>query len=277
MADNTPSIAKKPVYTPPTQIRTGLYTIGKEYMDAKTFEEYIGPYHTYPNKAIYSLGTFVRDKSKQLMPYSRTIESVQLIDDPSARSENNSIYFKMTGTRFDQYNKPIFFYPTPSKQDYANGNFDRFFAQRINDQTDITEIDDTQFEQKNNQNNPGIDAGLYKFHKIQWSTAGSLQDSEIVNRRILVAAERELSGISTYLSDLNEFHRSEHLVKQDPVIDPKIIRGRRLKNISQYILGGENEDWYKSTQDKATKNNRPIEEQALLEAAWVLDNDPNYQ
>ena len=84
---------KKPMYTPPAQIRTGLYTTGKEWMDVETFEEYIGPYHTYPNDAVYSLGTFVRDESKQLMPYSRTIEKSELIDDPEARSENNSIYF----------------------------------------------------------------------------------------------------------------------------------------------------------------------------------------
>ena len=80
-----------------------------------------------------------------------------------------------------------------------------------------------------------------------------------------------------YLSDLNEFHRSEHLVKQEPQVDPKIIRGRKLEDISEYILSGENEDWYKKTQEKSVKNNRTIKEQALLEANWVLDNDPNYQ
>ena len=131
---------KKPMYTPPAQIRTGLYTTGKEWMFVETFEEYIGPYHTYPNDAVYSLGTFVRDESKQLMPYSRTIEKSELIDDPEARSENNSIYFKITGTRFDKYLKPVFFYPTPDERDYSNGNFDRFFAQRINDASDINSL-----------------------------------------------------------------------------------------------------------------------------------------
>ena len=270
-------VPKKPMYTPPAQMRTGLYTTGKEWMYVETFEEYIGPYHTYPNKAVYTLGTFVRDKSKQLMPYTRTIENNTLIDDPSARSENNSTYFKLTGTRFDQYQKPVFFYPNPDERDYSNGNFDRFFAQRINDVSDITEIDKKQFDKINLQNKPGIDKGLYKVHKIKWSIAGSLLDSEIVNKRILLSAERTISGIGVYLSDLNEFHRSEHLVKQEPQVDPKIIRGRKLEDISEYILSGENEDWYKKTQEKSVKNNRTIKEQALLEANWVLDNDPNYQ
>lgn len=270
-------VPKKPMYTPPAQIRTGLYTTGKEWMFVETFEEYIGPYHTYPNDAVYSLGTFVRDESKQLMPYSRTIEKSELIDDPEARSENNSIYFKITGTRFDKYLKPVFFYPTPDERDYSNGNFDRFFAQRINDASELTEINKSQFDKANILNKPGIDKGIYKLHKIKWSVAGSLEQAEIVNRRILLSAEREIPGIALYLSDLNEFHRSEHLVKQEPEVDPKVIRGQKLEDISQYILSGENKEWFESTRDKATKHNRTVEEQALLEAAWVLDHDPNYQ
>ena len=38
------SYKTRPIYTPAHQIRAGLYTEGKEWMDAVTYEEYIGNY-----------------------------------------------------------------------------------------------------------------------------------------------------------------------------------------------------------------------------------------
>ena len=108
-----------PVYTPPSQIVNGLYTLGKEWMLGDTNEEYKGPYHTYPNGAAYTLGTFVKGASEWLIPYSANVEATDRIDDPTAtQSLNNSQYFKLTGTRFDNYTSPQYYFPQLKQKDY---------------------------------------------------------------------------------------------------------------------------------------------------------------
>ena len=87
---------QKPVYTPIEQIETSLYTIGKEWMIIDTNEEYIGLYHKYPNGAVYTEAVFF-DNSIELIPY------VQL-------NINSSIYFKLTGARFNNYINPKYYY-----------------------------------------------------------------------------------------------------------------------------------------------------------------------
>ena len=94
------------------EIINDLFTQGKEWM-TEDFIEYIGPYHTYPNGAIYS-GAEYSDESVQLMPYTALIDPAHRYDfwvpknrfsKPTAmdadsnkpiRSENNTLYFKLT-------------------------------------------------------------------------------------------------------------------------------------------------------------------------------------
>lgn len=207
------SYPTKPVYTPKQKINGGQFTKGKEYMSVNTYIEYVGPYHIYPNGAIYSGGGFT-DRSIQLIPYSKTLEPAELVNDPTQEpSLNNSVYFNLTGTRFNNHRKPYYYYPEVIQSDYDNAFISRYFVQKINNKMDITEINADDFDEMNNQNKVGIDAGIYKKIKLNWSISGKLEEVKKVNRKVIIEKNKEMNGIADYLTDLDEFHKDRHLIK----------------------------------------------------------------
>lgn len=210
---------KMPVYTPPSQIVSGLFTLGKEWMLGDTNEEYKGPYHTYPNGAAYTLGTFVKGSSKWLIPYSANTEPTERLDNPTVSgSLNNSQYFNLTGIRFDKYTSPQYYFPELTQRDFNKGNVVRYFAQKINDSSYIMEITRDEFKKRNNTNTEGMDEGIWNTFSLVWTISGTLKEAEKANQRVLIKKNYTYNGITNYLSDLNEFHPDEHLI-QKPILD----------------------------------------------------------
>tara|TARA_R110001592_G_scaffold26720_7_gene99732 strand:+ start:9829 stop:10515 length:687 start_codon:yes stop_codon:yes gene_type:complete len=218
---------KRPIYTPPAQIRTGQYSEGAEFMSKDGLTEHIGPYHSYPNGAVYSQGSY-NSLSEQLMPYAPQMEPTELID-TNERTENNSIYFKLTKKRFDMHYKPPYHYPDPKKGAYEKAFMTRYFAQRINSGNEIVEINSLEFDLRNEDNTPGIDQGLYEVYKIQWSISGPIEEVRKVNLRVILEAERNgLVNLRRYLSDLDEFHKNAHKITTPPKApESPVISNRR--------------------------------------------------
>lgn len=206
---------KRPIYTPESKQKLALVTTGKEWMDADTYKEYIGLYHSYPNGAVYSEASF-SERSRLLMPYAEQTEPTGLVDESGneasdAESINNSIYFQITERRFNRHRSPTFYYPTPTTQEYEIGFMQRFFVRKKNE-GGIVEINISDFNAANRKNEPGIDLGIYQREKIQWSIAGAVDDARKANLRVLQAAEVRMPGITQYLSDLDEFHKNRHKI-----------------------------------------------------------------
>ena len=126
------------------------------------------------------------------------------------------MYYRMTETRFNNYYSPPYHYPTPEPEAYDVGFINRFFAQRINDTSDITELTPDEFERKNSKNHPGIDSGLYKFLKLKWTIDGPLDEVRATNQRVIKHASQlfKFSNLDLYLSDLDEFHRNRHKIPE---------------------------------------------------------------
>ena len=210
----------KPVYTPNAKIRIALYTEGKEYMYADTLEEYIGLYHKYPNDAIYTMANWVPGKSRPIIEYVNQSSAADLLDntgnDIGKKSSNNGIYFRLTESRFNNHYKPPYYYPQPTKEVYDVGYFDRYFAQKINDEADITEVTSDEYDRKNTLNNPGIDEGLYRFVLIQWTIDGPIKDVRIANKRVIAHAEvnNGFKSLNKFLSDLDKFHKDVYKVPE---------------------------------------------------------------
>jgi hypothetical protein len=231
------SYPTKPVYTPKQKVASGQFTKGKEYMTAETYIEYTGPYHIYPNGAIYSGGGFT-DESIHLIPYAKALEPSELINAPDKDlSENNSIYFTLTSTRFNNHRKPQYYYPEVIQADYDTAFITRFFVQKINNKADITEIDADEFDAVNSANKVGIDAGLYKKLKLNWSISGRLEDVQKVNRKVLQSKEKDLPGIKEYLTDLDEFHKDRHLIKDDAISNLHTSGGEYILPNGQDYIG----------------------------------------
>tara|TARA_R100001377_G_C3162509_1_gene100182 strand:+ start:52 stop:897 length:846 start_codon:yes stop_codon:yes gene_type:complete len=211
---------QKPVFTPPAKIRDSLYTEGKEYMYADTLIEYKGLYHIYPNNAIYSEVRWMPATSRPLTEYAPQTAEVPVLDadgnDIGELSFNNNMYFKLTEKRFNKHYKPPYYYPDPTNANYDKGSMDRFFAQRINNKLDISEITADEYDRKNAQNKPGVDEGLYKFLKLQWTIDGPIDDVRAANKRVIAYAELndQFHNLSIYLTDHDEFHKNRHKLSE---------------------------------------------------------------
>ena len=214
---------KRPVYSPSYQIEKGLFTQGKELMYFDSYEEHVGLYHKYPNGATYSDAQFT-NRSIPLVPFTIANSKAELLSEDGEKlgapaSINNTQYYKLTEARFDKHYTPPYYYPIPTKETYDTGFLTRFFAQKINDIANITEINPTEFDKKNQDNKPGIDQGLYRYVKIDWSITGPVNDVRKANMIILTHNEQFMPGIKSYLSDPDEFHKNRHKLKEDEYPD----------------------------------------------------------
>ena len=201
-----------------------------QYMNQIEFAEYQGPYHEYPNGAAYTGATF-NDESVPLLPYTKAIEMAERIDhilakkkkkpldreeaqattevqnaDQPVRSPNNTIYFKLTGKRFDRYLSPKYFYPEPTENDYEQGFMFRYFCQKINDNASIMEISKDDYDSANTDNMSGIDEGVLVLKVIEWTITGPIADARKANDRVIINAGDEMPKLVNYLTDLDEFH-----------------------------------------------------------------------
>lgn len=210
----------KPVYTPPAKINKSLYTEGKEWSDAITFEEHVGLYHSYPNGAVYTEASYMPGVSKPLVPYIVQGEETNTLDsngqDAGVVSNNNSLYYKITQSRFHKHYPPPYYYPQPTERDYNKGHFSRIIVQKINDYSDITEISPDESRRINNKNNPGIDEALYKVANIEWTIDGPINEVRAANQRIIaeIIQRLDFQGLDKYLSDLDEFHKDFHKIPE---------------------------------------------------------------
>ena len=182
-----------PIYTPIEKIEKGLYTSGKELMGLLTAREYIGLYHRFPNGSIFS----------ESSPNERSIELTRYLD--ISTSENTSVYYQLTGTRFNNYILPEYHFPILSDADYELANFTRYFVQQKNDPDQIFEINKESFDNVNNENNRGIDGGLYQKISIIWTISGPKEDVRTANQRALMALSNP--QLFKYLIDPLEFYK----------------------------------------------------------------------
>lgn len=183
----------RPVYTPKSKINSSLFTSGKEWMTTDSNKEYIGYYHTYPNKAVFSEADYT-EESVELIPYTAAIEG-----------KNNSIYFKLKGTRFNNYTEPEFYSPVLTVKDYKKANIVRYFVQRKNDLSQIIEISKGSFNKMNSKNITGIDSAQYNKTAIPWTITGPLEVVQFTNQRVL--SRSDMTGLSMYVTDLLEFYK----------------------------------------------------------------------
>ncbi len=214
---------KRPVYSPSYQIEKGQFTAGKELMFFDTYQEYVGLYHTYPNGATYS-GAEWTSRSIPLVPFTIANAKTDLLSEKGEKigvsdSLNNTQYFQLTEARFNKHYPPPYYYPIPTVENYDVGFINRFFAQKINDRSNITEINPTEYDKRNPDNKPGIDEGLYKFLKIEWSITGPVDDVRKANIKVLEYNEQFMPGIKSYLSDPDEFHKNRHKLREDEYPD----------------------------------------------------------
>ena len=176
-------MSRKKIYYPEGQIQKGLYTKGNEWM-LEDGTEYIGDYHKYITGEVYTKSTFVKNVSKQLIPYinlSKSDNKVKFEYDNLRNSEVESFLFA-------KYEKT-----EPTQKDYDKGYYYRYFVKRHFDQI-ITEVDKDTFN--------SVQAEHYSKLELAWKLTGNVIDINLLQVR---GAEKDIKGISNYITNYSEF------------------------------------------------------------------------
>ena len=258
--DGTTRTVQVPLVSKPQNVNEYMKP---EYFNQIEFAEYQGPYHKYPNGAVMTGASYSED-SVPLIKYSTAVEMAERIDhvldrkrraellgrdeestvatvenaDKPVRSPNNSIYFKLTGKRFDLYLNPKYYYPEPDERDYEKGYIDRFFAQKINDRSSIIEVSREDYASANTENAQGLDDGVLNLATIEWTIAGPIADARKANDRVtLYANGNDMPGLISYLTDLDEFHKRAGTLNSEVEINLYTPGGEFLLPNGQVYVG----------------------------------------
>lgn len=180
------------------EIITDLYTYGNEWMYEDT-TPYVGSYHRYTTREVYTGTVWSNSQSKKLIPYY----------DTSLLSYRYKQLNQNVQTSYNSFNHYLV---ELAYDDYSKGYITRYFIKKLNDNS-ITEISKLTYDDYNGYL---IDQHLYKAIKIKWIISGvpqTIYKDGITtvsvaeqNRNMLISTEQKFPGISTKLNNLLEFY-----------------------------------------------------------------------
>jgi len=187
-------MARKKIYYPEGQIQKGLYTNGKEWM-LEDGTEYVGDYHTYYSGEVYTRSSYLRNVSKKLIPY------INLSEESKKTTFEYDLLKKASPEpfTFSEYSKI-----PPTEKDYTNGFFFRYFAKRHFSNI-ISEVDSNTFSNLKDE--------YYVSVKLPWKLTGPRNDINTesgvydTNQRLVLLAEKDITGIRNYVTDYTEYAR----------------------------------------------------------------------
>lgn len=187
------------MYYPKNKIQANLYTSGGELINSTTGKIYIGYYHkTFDGKyfsekenILSSIELFILSAYKKDLSYSGFIY-------------RNNVDVKIPDNQIN-HDKTL-----PTKNDYDNGYFIRYFIKRVNGGVEtIREVNSSDYVNF-------INDILYITCDIKWKLIGPVYDNKTdpnnfisgvfdTNERNVKTKEKEMSGISKYLVNLIEY------------------------------------------------------------------------
>jgi hypothetical protein len=192
-------------YYPSNRIQLNLYTDGTEYALKANGLAYTGFYYKLYNGLIYSGKTPNDPTSQQLVPLTEVL-SVPL---PEEASKYVTIDYFGSTENFDYNNLlpstppnklvPLPAYPTPTKDDYKIGEFQRYFVKQINAPVYI-EINQNTYTNIFTRNSSWL-YEPYLAISLPWQLIGTRKEVEDINKKIVLLAEinNKIFGLSEYI------------------------------------------------------------------------------
>jgi len=203
---------RRRIYYTKGQIATGLITDGSEWMFTDNVE-YIGQYHTYTTGEVFSEASYVDGKSRTLIPYVNIKQLNQQTDVGFDLAKN----FEYDNIKTLDVPKSITPNPsqlTPTDSDIKRGWMDRYFAQKVNDDS-FLELSKKDYGKVGTVT--GLDRALWQKFKIRWKISGPIVDIknpdgsikepgiENTNRRTILTTSDTYPSLKTYIIDYREF------------------------------------------------------------------------
>jgi len=181
-------------YFPLSQVKTGLYTNGKEYALSTTGEEYKGYYFETSNGEYYSGETPQDLQVILLVPINKTNPTADLNTPYSEIQINDTAVASYLNLR-SQPEFPILILPyyspvIPTQQDYQIGEFRRYFCKKTNEilyiEISIRVYNDLVIQ------NPEYLYQSYLAFSMPWQLTGDKEQVYKTNRNIVELTSQQL-------------------------------------------------------------------------------------
>ncbi len=196
------------VYYPKSQIKTNLYTPGDQLRVKSTKKEYIGYYWKT------SRGEYFTGHSPKNLPFLE-LEIIPVLPTSSSNvitiAKGNDVYKKLKNIDISKtLLVPTYQKPSPTKEDYNNGSFTRFFAKKNNQNLYIETSLNTY--KKLNQKNVDYDYKSYLIFTLIWILTGNPDQTTQTNYNSVLLTEQRLkiNSLGKYLNNnYLEFYKQE--------------------------------------------------------------------
>jgi hypothetical protein len=182
------------MYYPKSQIITNLYTNGQEYVIKSTSTNYIGNYWKTSDGKFFT-GKTPEDKNIQELIVATSDASLQYsnLTSEAFTPKFNSVYLNNSDVITEEYNKlndtllnvnllPTSYNPQPTQDDYALGEFTRYFCKKTNELRYI-EINKDTYEKLTGQDSTYL-WQLYTPFKYQWIISGDKETVYKTNEQV---------------------------------------------------------------------------------------------
>jgi hypothetical protein len=190
------------MYYPKSQIKSNLYTNGGKYILSTTKEDYKGYYYEISTGQKYT-GKFPQDGLNILLTQPSLFLPDQFPQSPSneliitQNEANNDSYKILSPVRtLPQFNPTL-----PTSQDQQNGQFNRYFCKKTNENKYL-EIDQDTYKKLINKD-PQIAWDLYNPAQITWIIKGNQNQVFNSNKGSVVVIEQQRSwyGFTQWFQD----------------------------------------------------------------------------
>ena len=186
------------IYYPPNQIRPNLFANSDEFVFVSNTLPFSGSYHQLSNGRYYT-GALHSNNSQEIVPVTgltqataiptnKTNATLVIVDDTSL--ENNA-YTRLTNQSQLVKEAPTNLQNLPTQQDYQIGEFTRYFAKTINQDTYIEFTKD--LYDRLVSKDPSIYYEQYVAFKLPWRLIGNKEQVFRVNRNITVLVSQQLN------------------------------------------------------------------------------------
>ena len=197
------------IYYPPNQIRPNLLANTGEFVFASNTLPFSGSYHQLSNGRYYT-GALHSNDSVEIIPISSITQPSSISNDPRVNATlvvvddtntTNSVYSRLTNQDTLVKEAPTNLQNLPTEQDYQIGEFTRYFAKKIN-QDSYLEFTKDLYDRLISKD-PSIYYEQYIAFKMPWRLTGNKEQTYKVNRNltVLVSQQFQLPRFGRYLKD----------------------------------------------------------------------------
>jgi len=220
------------MYYPKSQIKSNLYTNGKDFILATTKKPYTGDYYEIPNGDAFTGKAPNEGVNTRLIP-SITSEIKSLIfTDETQEIIEDEITVEYRGEYSSNVRNryiPKSYYSQPTQKDYDLGKYIRYFTKKNNENI-YFEIDKETYQNLLNQD-INIAWDLYFPILITWTLTGEEDKIFLTNKNIVILAEtnNQLYGFSQWFRDDFLKYYKDLEIQEDLTTDGTEFINRRTK------------------------------------------------